>query len=313
MSDPQGCSPEALDLDPGVAPGSLSLEDAVFVGVDWGSTRVRAWLFGPNGTLLDTRLGEAAPAHHDVLGRLIAGWPSRPVLACGMVGARGGWVEAPYAEAPASLEDIAATAVQAPGESWVRIVGGVAVRGGDGRLIDVMRGEETLVLGLSLTGSARIILPGTHSKWVEAEPAGIRGVQTFLTGDLFAALRGHTVLARSLAAPKAALGPGLEDGLQDGLEGRLTESLFRLRVADLDGRGDPTSAWRRLSGLLIGDELRCGLAASSEAPLVLVADSPLAQVYRSGLALAGIPAVRQVSADSAARQGLQRLWRQLSC
>lgn len=313
MPIPKGSSPEALHLDPGDTPGSLSLQPGVFIGLDWGSTHVRAWLFDEQGKVLAARRTAAQGAPEERLAALVEGWPDRPMLACGMVGARGGWLEVPYASAPAGPAEVAVTASRPPGGIDLRIVGGVAIGDSNGRLKDVMRGEETLVFGLDLERDSLVILPGTHSKWVEAGPGGITNFRTYMTGDLFAALSSHTALARSIASEADALGAGLDDGLRQGLAGALTASLFALRVADLDGRSDPAEARRRLSGLLIGDEIRQGLSAAPDRPVVLVADAPLDRVYARGLMLAGIDAVQRIPADEAAQRGLFRLWRHLSC
>jgi 2-dehydro-3-deoxygalactonokinase len=60
---------------------------------------------------------------------------------------------------------------------------------------DVMRGEETQVFGaidrqVSLArGRHTLLLPGTHSKWVQITEGRIATVQTYVTGELFAVLR----------------------------------------------------------------------------------------------------------------------------
>ena len=106
-----------------------------FIVADWGTTRFRGYLL-ENETILDqVSSNEGVSAlrqgqHRDVFLRQCGHWlkaePDAPVLLVGMVGSREGWVEAPYATCPAG------PAEPAPGAA------------------DVMRGEETLVLGTGI-------------------------------------------------------------------------------------------------------------------------------------------------------------------
>jgi 2-dehydro-3-deoxygalactonokinase len=116
----------------------------------------------------------------------------------GMIGSRQGWVEAPYVACPAGLEEVAAGLVRTPfAGADVSIVPGMESASGGMR--DVMRGEETQVFGalagLGLPGG-RFVLPGTHSKWLLAEGGRIRSFSTYMTGEIYAACKGHTILGR---------------------------------------------------------------------------------------------------------------------
>ena len=64
---------------------------------------------------------------------------------------------------------------------------------------DVMRGEETQIFGaLALSGrdEGLFLLPGTHSKWAEVKDGRIVSFRTFMTGEVFGALKDHTILGR---------------------------------------------------------------------------------------------------------------------
>jgi 2-keto-3-deoxy-galactonokinase len=99
--------------------------------------------------------------------------PGTLCLISGMAGSKQGWREAPYCACPAGFDAIAAQLEWVePGR--IAIVPGLSIdRSG---VPDVMRGEETQIFGaLQLLGldNARLVLPGTHSKWVTvAEPQG---------------------------------------------------------------------------------------------------------------------------------------------
>jgi 2-dehydro-3-deoxygalactonokinase len=71
---------------------------------------------------------------------------------CGMVGARDGWVEAPYADCPADADSWAEVAVRF---DWrgapLAIMAGLACTDADG-IADVMRGEEAQIFGATANG-----------------------------------------------------------------------------------------------------------------------------------------------------------------
>src|SRR5207253_2700905 len=114
-----------------------------------------------------------------------------PILMSGMIGARQGWVEAPYAQCPAGLPEIASAIVTIEARTLgaLGLVPGVRVDYPDGAP-DVMRGEETQILG-ALTAMARsdgvFVLPGTHSKWARIKAGRIESFATYMTGEIFGA------------------------------------------------------------------------------------------------------------------------------
>ena len=133
------------------------MSEPAFIGVDWGTSSFRAYLADSEGhareTLPDGRGALALqPGEHEAyLRERLAPWPQLPVIACGMVGAKQGWREAPYVACPAGAAEIAAAEV-AIGE--VRIVPGVRTTDAHGAP-DVMRGEETQILGVLAAGGRR--------------------------------------------------------------------------------------------------------------------------------------------------------------
>ena len=285
------------------------------IALDWGTTSLRAYLLAADApAVLDeraeawgiTRLpgGDFAAAFEALTGPWRRRWPRLAAVAAGMVGSAHGWVEAPYQECPAGAEELAAGLVSVPG-GGLRVVPGVAHWGGRP---DVMRGEETQVVGAlalhpALAARAWLVLPGTHSKWVRVEDGRVADLTTFMTGELFAVLRDHSVLGRppgvAQSAPNAAATPGgatAGDGAfargvaaaRASREG-LAPLLFATRALALAGRLRPEDAPDYLSGLLIGDELRGALAGRRDAPLALVGDAALCARYDAALRLFGVP------------------------
>ncbi len=97
------------------------------------------------------------------------------------------------------------TTVEADGRP-VHIAAGLSYQDEAG-LPDVMRGEETEIFGIADTGAALVVLPGSHSKWARVEGGRVVAFRTFVSGELFAALRDHTIagdFARSAARRRRA-------------------------------------------------------------------------------------------------------------
>ncbi len=242
---------------------------AQWVAVDWGTSNVRAWGIAADGSVAFSAeshkgMGKISRAEFpSALDELVAGQVTAgaDVVICGMAGARQGWVEAPYLDTPANLNEIVKGAVRPAGSALnARILPGVCQRTA-GRE-DVMRGEETQLLGLlalrpGFEGTA--ILPGTHSKWVEIRDGRIVRFSSAMTGEIYEVLSQHSVLRHSFAGE--VNGPATEDGVAEGLEAGIahpelfTALAFRTRAAALlSGKGaDWCSGY--LSGLLVGTEI----------------------------------------------------------
>jgi 2-dehydro-3-deoxygalactonokinase len=302
---------------------SVATEAVQLVGVDWGGSNLRAFRFGPEGQALDVRSSPDGLAALDgrsfeaVLGSVIGDWrvaaqgPLRIVL-CGMVGGRGGWLEAPYVPCPADPEAVAAGMVRldtALGSAW--IVPGLSTfsRG----LGDVMRGEETQIFGaMDPSAEALVVAPGTHSKWCRVGKGGIAGFRTYMTGELFAVLKSHSILGRLMrgqAHDEAAFVHGVRLSLADP---DLLGLLFSVRSETLFDRISPEAAAAYLSGLLIGAEVRAGLAEmhdARDAPILVIAAEGLAGPYRTALTLAGAEPARVIDGAWASARGLWRLAR----
>ncbi len=283
------------------------------IAVDWGSTHLRVWFLDGKGAVTDER--DALVAQLPGVGfearllGLIEGWPAdAPILACGMIGARHGWVEAPYVDLPSGLGRLVAGLVRAPSRRSVTVVPGLAKRGEAGRLIDVMRGEETLAIGADMLSGEVALCPGTHSKWILAGPSGLEDFATFMTGEVFGLLARHSVLSQSLGEARAQPGAAFRSGVRDALaRPALIQQLFSIRVAHLDEM-QPADAASRLSGLLIGAEISAARNAFGERPIVLIADGPMAALYSAALSDAGLNLSRCVPASVAAVSGLYRIW-----
>jgi 2-dehydro-3-deoxygalactonokinase len=275
------------------------------IAIDWGSSRMRSWLLEADGTIRARRACEdgaigLSPAGFDaVLAREVGDWaadrPGAVLIACGMVGARGAWTEAPYVDLPAdvgAIRDRLAHVRTSLGRP-LAIVGGLRTAEPD-----VLRGEETQALGTGLSDGL-LCMPGTHSKWLRLRAGTVAGFATWFTGELFDLLGRHGSLAKAFGNGEGADPEGDDRVFDRGFDAGLAQALapdadaawlhalfgFRARVVGqgADGCGERA----RLSGWLLGTELRQALshpiAAGGTGRLVLVAAPRLAALYERAL------------------------------
>jgi len=270
-----------------------------WIAVDWGTTHLRAFAMGPAGVLAEAESDDgmatlARDGYEPALMRLVAPWlaPGAPVdiIACGMVGSRQGWVEAPYRDTPCAPLDppTLVTVPLADPRLTLRLVPGLR----QVRPADVMRGEETQIAGAlaAMPGFDGVLcLPGTHSKWVHVSAGEVVSFQTCMTGELFALLSTQSVLRHGMA------GDGWDEhsfinALSDAMSQpqRFSARLFSLRAEALIANLSPACARARLSGLLIGIELAATRPYWLGQQVVIVGAPKLAATYAAALAAQGV-------------------------
>jgi 2-dehydro-3-deoxygalactonokinase len=290
------------------------------VVVDWGTSSFRLWTLDACGRVLaERRSNEGLAASGEqgfetiIEAHLTAlGVPeSVPVVMCGMVGSRAGWVEAAYLDAPIRLDHLVARTTAAPSaRRRIRILPGIAQRGG--ARPDVMRGEETQLLSLlrQERQAALVCLPGTHSKWVRLDGSVVVGFSTFMTGELF-----HLLQTASVLAP-AVKGAASVDPSSRAFSAAVTEALkapefvtnrvFTLRAAWLLDGARPDQLLAQLSGTLIGLELAGATARyGSLSATTLIAAGPAAALYDKALEVAGATNIVVLDAEDCVRRGLR--------
>jgi 2-dehydro-3-deoxygalactonokinase len=275
--------------------------DAKLIGLDWGTTSCRAYLVGADGKLLDRQTDgpgilKVEQGHFGPwLDSMIGGWIKQhglaPVILSGMVGSRQGWKEAPYAKCPAGADDIVTALARVEwGELSIALVPGLSTEN-DG-MPDVMRGEETQIIGaLALSGrdEGLFLLPGTHSKWAEVKAGRILSFRTFMTGEVFGALKDHTILGRLMkggASDADGFARGVTEGAALGSAGALLNRMFATRTYGLMDKLGDTALSDYLSGLLIGAEV-AEATRQQKGAVTIIASAALAQRYTDALRLLG--------------------------
>lgn len=274
-----------------------------FLAVDWGTTNRRVFLIEGGRVARSERDGNGVTAVQDfeVEAESIRGsFGDLPLLMAGMVGSNIGWRMAPYVPAPAGTAELAANLL------WIdrrtAIVPGVSTTGP----ADVMRGEEVQLIGAVeaglVPGDALLVQPGTHCKWVEMTGGGIAGFTTAMTGELFALLRAHGLLATQIGGD-VTLGSAFRDGVEEGRKRDLAASLFGIRAAKLLGERDDRDAASFASGLLIGSDVAARLEAPGHEIVHILADPALGGLYAAAIEAHGRTA-RLVDSQAAFSAGI---------
>jgi 2-dehydro-3-deoxygalactonokinase len=276
-------------------------------------------------------------AFEEACGDWIRAAPKAPVIAAGMVGSRQGWSEAPYLPLPIAVDQIGRTlsTVHTRNGHIVHIVPGLIE---NSALPNVMRGEETQVTGaISLLDFGKtparaeqnndadhilIGLPGSHSKWVQVrtqrpeKTSHIEHFHTFMTGEVYAALCGHTILGRAMQTSDieddhhAAFDRGVFVPQTPAGRAGVLSTIFSTRTLGLTGELDGAGQHEYLSGLLIGHEvaaLKTLLSEQGQKPsrVILVGDGTLCVRYTRALSAYGFDQI-EVAAQATER-GLWQL------
>ena len=290
------------------------------IGLDWGTTSLRAHLLDSEGRVLDRgSSAEGILADHvggfaDTFQRVVGNWldasPGVPVMASGMITSRNGWVETSYVPVPAGIDELASSLVcfDLSSSRQIHFVCGME-QDPPGGTPDIMRGEETQIVGcLSQAGDEELfVMPGTHSKWVNVRDGRVVRFDTYMTGEVFAVLKEYSILGRLMDAVEGPITAGFARGVSSRLESdaSLLRHIFSGRTLALFDRLDSADIADYLSGLLIGEEVRSALRdyrtdGGGVPRVTIVGSGALTDRYLAALAHAGIDAA-PAPEDAAAR------------
>lgn len=266
-----------------------------WIAVDWGTSNLRAWRMDGASSIDHRSSGDGMgglqqDGFEPALLRLIGDWINGPtqVIACGMVGSRQGWTEAKYMPVPSvpMSNQLVRPACQ-HADLDVRIIPGLSQTKPH---FDVMRGEETQIAGfltMNPDWDGILCLPGSHTKWVHVSAGEVVSFQTYMTGETFAALTGHTVLRHSVGT--GIDGAAFDEAVGDALSRpeRNAQRMFGIRAEMLLAGLDADVAAGRLSGLLIGAEIAAARPYWLGQNVAIVGDAKLAALYDRALKTQG--------------------------
>ena len=219
-----------------------------------------------------------------------------PLVISGMASSSIGMRELPYRALPLAIDGsgLSVERVAARDDFPHALVLVSGVRSHD----DVMRGEETQLIGACALGPADhaaaegtrvLVFPGTHSKHVEVRGAHAVAFRTYMTGEFFALLSRQSVLAKSVASGSNLSDPeplaSFYQGVRAGAADNLLHAAFRVRTRALLENSAPMENYHYLSGLLIGAELR--ELAAQDAAVTLVGADPLLAAYQRAFYVLG--------------------------
>ena len=296
---------------------------AKWIAADWGTTHMRAWAIGEEDSVLafresnegmkDLQQNEFEP----VLLRLIESWLDdtkvTTVMACGMVGAKQGWVETPYLKTPCvPLDNNQLTTANTHDKRIkVHLVPGVMQH----HPADIMRGEETQIAGFinkNLDFNGVVCLPGTHAKRANIKEGQIASFKTFMTGELFGVISSHTLIRHSTSI-KGWIQDSFEAGVLEGFKnpGSIASNLFSLRAESIVNDLDRDQARSTLSGLLLGVELNGAQNFWKGNNVTLIGSELLSNNYHEGLKILGGQS-QLFSLETATLSGLSSGFRDLN-
>ncbi len=266
------------------------------IAIDWGTSSLRGARIGTGGQVLEScefarGILTVPPGQFEtVFNEHFSDWMQAPDALClisGMAGSRQGWQEAPYCPCPAGFTELGQH-LRWLKQNRIALVPGLSCMGEDAlNTPDVMRGEEVQIFGaLQLAGrdSATLVLPGTHSKWVQVQSGRVTHFQTCMTGEVYGLLSQHSILGKTLdltgAFEEVAFLQGVDHSQQAG---SLLKHLFAVRTLGLFDRVPAKALPSFLSGLLIGEELRHPTGSKLQGPVIVIGSDTLTLRYTLAL------------------------------
>ena len=269
-----------------------------FIALDWGTSSFRAYLLSSDGAIQETVsaphgiLAVKDAAFDETLESHIAKWhKALPIMASGMITSRQGWVELPYVACPANLQSIAAAVRPHTSKQGRKLffVPGISTRNAQG-IPDVIRGEETQVLGASQGGTEHFVTPGTHSKWIDVSDGSIEGFSTYMTGEVFALLKNHSILGKLMTGDTSnhvAFEQGVSTCLKD--PAGFLHHIFSARTLALFNEMPTDHLSSYLSGQVIGTEIAHAIAKNPvSAQYKILATPALGEHYMAAMKIAGL-------------------------
>lgn len=269
-----------------------------FIALDWGTSSFRAYLADASGAVHETVSGPEGilavenGRFEEALERHIGTWDTGlPVVASGMITSRQGWIELPYLQCPADAGSLVSALHRHRTRSGrtISFATGLSFVSSDG-IPDVMRGEEAQVFGSLEPGLSHFVTPGTHSKWIAVEGEGIARFATYMTGEVFALLKTHSILGRLIkdgADDDAAFDRGVAAAFAD--PAGFLHRIFSARSLVLFDRMPPEHIASYLSGQVIGTEVAHAISQNPRNAEYCVLASPvIGGRYVRAIAAAGL-------------------------
>ena len=235
-----------------------------------------------------------------------------PVVISGMASSTIGMLEVPYKPLPFAADgsDLKTKTIASTSDFKHVMLLISGVRSAD----DVMRGEETQLVGCQFENTAEVQLflhPGTHAKHVVVQHGQAQTLKTYMTGELFSLLSTKAILAASVEEG----GQLAEDdnrawfdkGVQASQQANLLHNAFLVRTNDLFKKASKRENYFYLSGLLIGSECQ-ELLTRLPTRIILAGEAALVALYQAALQALGIADKCPVQTKTAVEVTLNGQW-----
>jgi 2-keto-3-deoxy-galactonokinase len=177
---------------------------------------------------------------------------------------------------------------------------------------DVMRGEETLCVGLMgsglLKGPTTLLNLGSHWKAIRIdERQRIQSSVTTLSGELIHTAQTQTILASAVPRERLAAVDDcwVDAGMQEGRRSGISRALFCVRLLEQKCDGSPEQRLSFLAGVFIGADLDAFMARRAlggDGLVVITGGGALAQAWLRALSRSSIRAA--VLSESEVEHGL---------
>ena len=271
--------------------GEKTGEDLCAIYVDMGTTNTRVWLMRGDEVLarackpvgVRNSADDGSPARiRSALKELISTVQNQTndasnsnlplcVGAAGMISSSLGLAEVPHLPTPTGPRElsVATRRFEFPDICPLPFLLIPGVRSGPATTdfqslgkVDVMRGEETLCVGLlalSLVAVPGVVLTlGSHWKAIQLDADGrIVSSITSLSGELIHAVQTRTILASSVGRdwPARSTPDWMDAGMQEHRRSGLSRALFCVRLMELGDEGTPQDRFSYLLGAFIASDL----------------------------------------------------------
>lgn len=274
-----------------------------WIGVDWGRTDVRVWVFDGAHNLLAEHVVEGGlEERHSVgfenallaiVGRFLTDRQVTTVVCCGLSDEPDGvLVESLMAVPCEPVVERGLNRIETV-DPRMNVVGLCGVK--QIAPPDVMFTENTQIAGFLAEYpdfDGVLVLPGTHTKWVRISAGEIVSFQTFMTGEIYAFLAEHSELRYAVAdagwddvAFEEALGAAISRPES------VAAKLFGVRAGALLNKQSGSVARAQLLGFLVGLELAATRPYWLGQALAVIGAADVGEIYAKALSLQGLNAV----------------------
>jgi len=228
-----------------------------------------------------------------------------PVIISGMASSSIGMMELPYTELPFSTRGSDLVIKKIPPNDDFRHT--IVLVSGIKSSTDIMRGEETQVIGCDIGGTDErvFILPGTHSKHAVLKHQSIVSIQTFMTGELLYLLSNRSILAHSVKEHDDAIESAFDEGVMKGFKSNFLQECFGVRTNHLFGKMSTRENYDFLKGILIGTELKDLL--NDKRQITIVGTESMNRDYSAALKLLSVKEIETMNSELAAIRGHDRI------